>query len=145
MREKVMNQIKDNTNYLNYCRYLDFFDKCFKETRFNAYEDWTAVGMGLMNIYGMDAFPIFNYFSSKGDNNNYKGEEITKKKYLSFKNDYKPGYTIGTIYYYARIDNPEEYVKIMYEEKFQLGDVDIARKIKELAGGRFICKKTGKR
>ena len=132
--------IKKSINFKNYYTYVQFFDKCFNQIRFDSYADWIMVGMSLRNIYGDDAFELFNYFSSKG--NNYEGTEITLKKYNSFHYDYKKGYTIASIYWMAKNDNINEFVKIMNKEDLVLTELSFAMKIKELAGDMFIYKKS---
>ena len=121
--------------------YLKFFNKCFKEERFNTYGDWITVGMALKNIYGDMAFSVFDYFSSKAKN--YDGTDETRKKYASFNENYEKGYSIASIYWMAQEDNLTEYIKIMYSDDLPLEDADICIKIKELAGDRFIYKRVG--
>jgi phage/plasmid-associated DNA primase len=137
---EILSILKKSPNYMKYKLYLKLF-KCYKKSRYELYNDWRTVGMALMNVYGMDAFELFNYYSSKGDN--YDGKDATLAKYKSFKTNYEAGYTVATIYSFAKIDNPKLYKKIMFQKNFSLEDDDIAKKIKELAGDRFIYKQVG--
>jgi len=138
----ILNNIKPKILLKNnFETYKKLFDMCYKQERFDEYNNWITVGMALMNIYGMDGFEVFDYFSAKGSN--YSGTEKTRAKYTSFIHNYKEGYTTKTIYYFAKEDNIKEYIKIMGANKLSLLDDDFARKIKELAGNRFIYKKDG--
>jgi hypothetical protein len=70
---------------------------------------------------------------------NYEGYEITKCKYLTFvKKEEKKGYTVGTIYHYAIEDNKPKFIEITNNNTFELGQTDICKYIKLLAGNRFI-------
>lgn len=137
--DDIDKKLKCSNNYKFYFIYRQFFDKCYASIRFNTYKYWTDIGMALRNIYGMDAFDLFNYFSSKGGN--YEGSEITLKKYQSFKEDDEKCKGIGTIYHYAKEDNIEEYKKILYVHDKSFMETDFAEKIFELAGDRFVYKK----
>jgi len=121
--------------------YKKMFDECYKQERFENYENWISVGMALRNTFNNDddAFDLFNYYSSKG--RNYEGYEKTKFKYATFvkKIDGK-GYTIATIYYYAIEDNKPKYVEIMSKNVFELGQQDICKYLKVVAGYKFMYK-----
>ena len=121
--------------------YKKLFDKCYKQERFDTYDNWITVGMALKNIYNDLAFPLFDYYSSKG--NNYEGTDITKYKYDSFRYQYEKGYTLSVIHRFAKEDNPDEYKNIMDLHGMELEESDVALKIKDLAGDRFIYQKNG--
>ena len=129
-------------NFFYYNRYRLFFDRCYNKDRFDNYEDWTTVGMALMNIYGIEAFPLFDYFSSKGKK--YDGREKTLIKYKSFRENFKYGYKMNKIYIMAKMDNKKQYIKIMSKCDFSFKSDDVAEKVKELAGDRFIVQIDGK-
>lgn len=131
--------LQKSNNYKFYTIYRQIFDKCYTNQRFNTYEYWLSIGMALKNIYGMDAFELFDYFSSKGSN--YEGTEKTLSKYHTFKEGDTTCKGIGTIYHYAKEDNIDEYKKIIYVHDKTFMETDFAEKIYELAGDRFIYKK----
>ena len=116
-----------------------FFDKCYKQYRFENYDDWLKTGMALKNRYEEDGFILFKYFSNKSRNPDTDHE--LHKKYDSFKIDHMGGITIRTLYYFAKEDNREEYIKIVKEQsifnKFELTSTDIVKYIKILSN-RFI-------
>ena len=112
------------------------FDKCYKNTRFNDYGEWHETGMALKNIYGEEAFELFDYYSSKGDN--YGGTEKTREKWNTFYSGNEKGLGLGTIYKKAIEDNKEEYKKIMFEESPTFTETDFAEKLYELSGDNFL-------
>jgi len=119
--------------------YKKIFDECYKQERFDTYHYWSSIGMAIKNTFGVndDAINLFDYYSSKGLN--YEGYEITKCKYLTFvKKEEKKGYTVGTIYHYAIEDNKPKFIEITNNNTFELGQTDICKYIKLLAGNRFI-------
>jgi phage/plasmid-associated DNA primase len=121
--------------------FIKLFDGCYKQERFNLYEYWLRVGMAIQSYYGENetGVKLFDYFSSKG--NNYEGYEKTKLKYLTFiKKHTKEGITVATIYYYAKEDNKPKFIEIINKNSFELGQTDICKYIKVLAGNRFIYK-----
>jgi len=139
---EIKNQTVDNCNYSKtFELYKNLFDRCFKQYRFDDYQDWTRVGMAIKNVYSLMGFPLFNYFSSKGAN--YEGTDKTLKKYMTFRDNMEKGYTMLTIKSMAKEDNNDEYQKIVFNEQSvsNLDDVGFAMKIKELAGHCFISKR----
>lgn len=133
-------ELMKSNNYKYYSLYRKLFDNCYKSSSIATYDVWIEVGMSLKNIYGDDAFPLFNYFSSKAKN--YDGYEETLKKYNSFNNNGE-GYKVGTIYYHAKNDNLEVFKKIMKHDDLLLKHDDFAKTIKELAGDKYFYKKIG--
>ena len=122
--------------------YKKMFDECYKQERFDVYKDWISIGMAIRSIFGEDedGIKLFDYYSSKGST--YEGYEATKMKYLTFVKKYKEkGYTVATIYYYAMEDNKPKFIEIISKNSFELGQTDICKYIKLLAGNRFIYKK----
>jgi phage/plasmid-associated DNA primase len=121
--------------------FIKLFDECYKEERYNFYKYWFRVGMAIHSYYGNreEGVKLFDYFSSKG--NNYEGYEKTKLKYLTFiKTHNEEGITVATIYYYAKEDNKPKFIEIINKNSFELGQTDICKYIKVLAGNRFIYK-----
>ena len=43
------------------------FDDCYKQKRFDDYDDWITAGMAIKNTFNKDdALELFNYYSTKG-------------------------------------------------------------------------------
>jgi len=122
--------------------YKEIFDECYKQYRFEVYEYWIKVGMALKNTFEdqEEAFKLFDYYSSKG--NNYQGTEATEVKFKTFIRR-EEGLTIGTIYFYAMEDNKPKFIEIMNKNTFELEQSDICKYIKAIAGFKFIYKKIG--
>jgi hypothetical protein len=125
----------------NTCKKI--FDDCYKQERFDCYDYWISVGMALKNTFKNEheAFELFNYYSSKGSN--YEGYDKTKYKYKSFVRSNSDGYTIATIYYYAMEDNKPKFIEIMNKNTLDLGQTDICKFLKLIAGYKFVYKKNG--
>ena len=129
--------------------YKNIFDNCYSQERFEKYEYWMSVGMGLKNIFSQaseeTAFQLFDYFSSKS--HKYKGTDDVKNCFDKFKFLPAPGesgYTASTLYYYAKQDNKNKFIEIMNENRFELGPTDICKFIKTFAGNKFIYSKNFK-
>jgi hypothetical protein len=119
--------------------YKKMFDECYKQERFDVYDYWLSIGMALKNTFAShdEAFELFNYFSSKG--NNYDGYETTKKKFNTFiKKRTINKYTVATIYYYAIEDNKLKFIEIMNKNTFDLEQSDMCKYAHALAGKKFI-------
>jgi hypothetical protein len=140
---KIEEKLKKSKNYFYYHRYRLFFDKCYKQDRFDDYQHWTSIGMALMNIYGMDGFELFNYYSSKSVEK-YTGIENALIDYKSYYHNYDPGYKSGTIYYFAKQDNKDEYIKILDDTNLIVSEFEFAEKVKELAGDKFMYVESSK-
>lgn len=123
--------------------YRKMFDECYKQERFESYEYWLSVGMALKNTLEDEdkAVDLFDYYSSKGSN--YEGFEKTKYKFKSFTKKTQSGHTVATIYYYAMEDNKPKFIEIMNRNTFELGQTDICKYLKVIAGQKFLYKKTG--
>lgn len=132
-------KLRKSKYHKQYKKYKDLFDNCFDQKRFDEYEYWISIGMALKNIYDMDAFELFNYFSLKSSK--YEGYDKTLYKYKSFKYNYEKGYTIAMIYKYAQEDNLMEYKKIMLVNDVSFGEHDFAKTIYEFASDIFIYQK----
>jgi phage/plasmid-associated DNA primase len=139
INKNIDEELKKTKNHNLYSIYKQLFDKCFKAFRFDNYDEWIKIGMALKNVYDMDAFILFDYFSSKSKK--YEGPEETLNKFNSFKYNYDKGYTTLTIYRCARDDNKDEYSKILYQNDVSFLENDFAKKIYEFANDRFIYKK----
>jgi len=120
--------------------YKQFFENCYKQTRFDDYNTWISIGMAIKKIFpnDEDGLELFNYFSSKGQN--YDGIEIITKKFNSFDTHREKGYNVETIYYYAMQDNKPKAIDIISKNTLQLAPTDICSFIKLLAGNKFFYK-----
>ncbi len=133
---RVIEILSKLSHGVNYLLYKELFDQCFIQERFDLYEYWINIGMCLKNIYGMEGFELFDYYSSKGSN--YVGRDEVLHKYKSFKHNYTGGFTSALIYYYAKEDNASNYSRIMYKQQINFSEVEFARKIFELSNDIFI-------
>jgi hypothetical protein len=124
--------------------YKKMFDECYSQERFEVYEYWITVGMAIKNTFHNEdeAFDLFNYYSAKGSN--YEGTEKTKYKYATLvKKNSSNGFTSATIYYYAITDNKPKFIEIMSKNSFELGQTDMCKYLKIIAGHNFIYKVVG--
>ena len=123
--------------------YKQFFENCYKQTRFDDYNTWISIGMAIKKIFpnDEDGLELFNYFSSKAQN--YDGIEIITKKFNSFDAHREKGYNVETIYYYAMQDNKPKAIDIISKNTLQLAPTDICSFIKLLAGNKFFYKVEG--
>jgi phage/plasmid-associated DNA primase len=105
--------------------------------RVDEYSEWISVGMCLYTITrGSDeGFALFSEWSQKSDSFN---EYVCKEKWASF---HIGNLTMGTLRFYAKTDNPDEYGKfrnVCINESLETlnnsGDYSIAFKIMELLG-----------
>jgi len=144
INEMKNQNLEDSPYKSTFVLYKNLFDKCFKQYRFDTYDEWIKVGMAINNVYHLKGFPLFNYYSSKGTN--YDGTEKTLDKFLTFQH-MENGYTMRSVQAMAKQDNLSEYKKIIRSEEniINMEDAQIAMKIKELAGDRFISKRVEKR
>ena len=121
--------------------YKKMFDECYAQERFEIYEYWITVGMAIKNTFHNEeeAFELFNYYSAKGSN--YEGTEKTKYKYATLvKKNSSNGFTTATIYYYAITDNKPKFIEIMSKNSFELGQTDMCKYLKIIAGHNFVYK-----
>jgi hypothetical protein len=137
--DEFTKKLKKSKNYKYYKIYKKFFDHCYSQKRSDNYEYWISVGMALKNIYDMDAFELFDYFSKKS--HKYIGTLDVYQMYLTFGTNGINYKGVGTLYKFAKDDNIEEYKKILFIEQISFEDSDFAQMIFELAGDRFIYKK----
>jgi hypothetical protein len=133
IQTKVIN-IKKEYNII-----FKLIDECFDKIRYNSYNNWITIGMILKNRYGNDGFELFNYFSNKADNPDDYNKILYK--WNSFETNRE--LNIGTIYYYAKIDNINKYKEIISLsnfDKIELSSTDLCKYFKELYGNYFIWK-----
>lgn len=120
---------------------IHFMDECYKPERYNSYEYWINIGMGIKNRYGDSGYDLFNYFSKKSIK--HDTDEELQKKYNELK-IHQDGINIGTLYYYAKQDNKEKYVELVKKispfKEFAMTSTDVARYIKLLKPNHFVWK-----
>jgi len=113
-----------------------FIDECYKKSRMDDYNEWIHAGMAMYSAYSDAGFELFDYFSSKSSK--YDGTDATRLKYQSFQNNSGSGYTVSTLFYNAKKDNPTRYKEIISDSIPKFTEHLYAKKIFELAGDRFI-------
>jgi len=112
-------------------------NRCLSLKRANEYELWIKLGMCLKNIGGEQLFGLWDDFSQRGDN--YEGEEECRKYWNGFKRE---GLGRGTLNYWSKMDNLEEYMKIREENLISKIDACVFRggshdDIAEVVAGYF--------
>ncbi len=116
---------------------------CLSVKRANEYDLWIRLGMCLKNIGGDELFKLWDEFSKKGSG--YKDEADCQKFWDGFKRD---GLTRATLHWWARMDNLDEYNKIMEKNNdkkirdsiFNEGQHDdVAEVVYGLYKGEYIC------
>jgi phage/plasmid-associated DNA primase len=112
----VNNKTTDHTSSYHYKNsnvnlqeVTEIMNKCISTRRAQEYNSWIEVGMCLFNIDHEFSFELWHQFSKKSDK--YNEEECTKK-WNSFKNT-KFGLNIGSLYFFAKKDNPEQLKNIV--------------------------------
>jgi P4 family phage/plasmid primase-like protien len=118
--------------------------KLLNKKRAGPYSEWIAVGWTLYNI-SPSLLPEFIAFS-KQDNKKYQEGCCEKIWDECSKRIIDGGYTIASLYMWAKEDNPEEYIKLirssvnkLLEEVNTKADYDIAKIIKELYKFEYKC------
>ena len=163
IREDVLNKIDSykvikkrkkkfkNTKNVNNDE-LDAMIDLLSEKRSNNYSTWVEVGLALYNIDPENDYylELFIKFSKKSEK--YIDGCCEKAwKNFSSRND---GLNIGSLYYFARTDNEEEYKRIKRIDLHNLidtsiesaSDYDLAKVLHSMFENQFICgssKKTG--
>jgi len=145
------NQNHPNQFEMPFCNLLNNFefhkkiiDECFNQNRFDVYGDWITYGMAIKNTMKdpNEAFELFDYFSRKS--NKYGGREKTLKVFKDLnknQDNAKSFLTVRTIFKFAVDDNKNKFSEIMNKNLFALGDSDICKIIKSIAGHRFVYKR----
>lgn len=120
------------------------FDRCYKQDRFENYDDWLKVGMAIKNKYGEEGVELFKYYSKKA--REYDNDKELEKKYNTFSYDYENGITLKTIFYIAKEDNKEEYTNIIRNKlifnNIELTSTDVVKYIKILSNRFMWVKQT---
>ena len=118
--------------------------KLISPNRADNYDDWLDIGWCLFNIGDgtEDAFDMWVEFSSKTSKRNFNETSCM----YQWERMEKRHRTIGSLYYYAKIDSPEEYKKIqkkdsdrLFNESLNGGHYDMARWLYSKYRDEFIC------
>lgn len=115
------------------------FDECYEQKRFDEYEYWCNIMMGLKNTFGDDGYDLFVYASKKSDKFD---EEKNKIKWDGIKNNKEKQITIATLYMYAKEDNRNNFIEILNEHKL-LRQIDlthngVSKYLKQIYPDKFI-------
>lgn len=114
-------------------------------TRADDYESWIDIGWTLYNIGDgtEDALDMWIQFSSKTTKKNYFSEKVCMYEWDRME---KRGKSIGSLYFYAKQDSPEEYKKIQKKENERLfndslngGHYDMAKWLYNKYRDEFVC------
>ena len=117
--------------------------------RADDYFNWIEVGMCLHNI-SKNLLEDWIEFSKRSEK--FESEEFCKSKWNTFKNS-KDGLTFGSLYHWARNDNPEEFNKIINDSirifimKNVVGEGthwDIAKVVYHMFKDKFVCSSIAK-
>jgi P4 family phage/plasmid primase-like protien len=138
---KESKESKDSNDILSMARKLI---KLLNKKRAGPYNEWITVGWALYNI-SPTLLPDFIHFS-KQDNKKYETGCCEKIWDESSRRMTDGGYTIASLYMWAKEDNPEEYIKLiranvnkLLEEANTKTDYDVAKVIHEMYKYEFKC------
>jgi len=140
--EKIEEELKQASEFL----------AIISPTRADSYDSWFEIGLVLYNIGDgcNEALDLWIEFSSQTSKDNFSETECVFKWQHCMTNERK--FTLGTLDYYARQDNPEEYEKIKssrtkkyIRESLNGGHHDIARMLYVKYGNKFVCANLAKK
>ena len=141
INENNNNLDKDSNDDLSMAKKLI---RLLNKKRAGPYNEWITVGWTLFNI-SPKLLPEFIYFS-KQDNKKYQAGCCEKIWDECSRRITEAGYTIASLYMWAKEDSPEEYLKIIRKNVNKLlenantkADYDIAMIIKELYRYEYKC------
>jgi len=140
---KVKRKIDDySTNYVELGKIVELLSK----ERATEYHKWLYVGLALKSELfksGVCLKELFHQFSKKCEN---KYDENKVDKHWDNINERNNGYSIGSIYHWAKRDNPTQYQKLKNEDLNALlmtslseTDTDMAHVIKYMFGHLYKC------
>lgn len=124
--------------------------ECLKDKRAEDSDEWRIIGACIYNEKGDDGLPYFIEFSRKSKNHNDSDEDLKDLYYdkiAKYANHYN--YTLGTIKYYAKMDNYNKYMEITnrfqycenwdpYDWALYLSD-ELKYRLKYSLNNWFIC------
>ena len=107
--------------------------------RAESYQSWLDVGMCLFNI---DNSLLNSWIEFSKQSPSFRNGEC-EKKWKTFKNK---GFTIGSLYRWAKIDSPDEYAQLKkseihktIQESLTCTNADVAKVIYEMYKYEYIC------
>ena len=112
--------------------------------RANNFNDWIEIGWILYNIGEgcQEALEMWIEFSRLTTEGNFSETGCV----FRWSKMTKENYSIGSLRYYAKLDNPQKYDEIQSEEQRQLimnslkgGHADIAKQLYDKYSGQFVC------
>lgn len=118
--------------------------KLISAARADNFDDWLDIGWVLFNIGDgtEDALDMWIEFSSKTSKKNFSEAGCV----YQWERMEKRNRTIGSLYYYAKMDSPEEYKKIqkkdndrLFNESLNGGHYDMAKWLHNRYKGEFVC------
>ena len=134
--EKIEEELKLAQEYLN----------IISSTRADSYDSWFEIGLVLYNIGDgcNEALDLWIDFSAQTSKDNFCETECVYKWQNCMSNERK--FTIGTLDYYARQDDPTKYdtlkTKIMsknIQNSLEGGHHNIAQMLYKMYGHKFVC------
>lgn len=118
--------------------------KLISSTRADNFDDWIDIGWILFNIGDgtEDALDMWMEFSAKTSKKNFSESGCM----YYWERMEKRNRTIGSLYYYAKMDNPDEFKKIQKKESERLfneslngGHYDMAKWLHNKYRDEFVC------
>lgn len=114
--------------------------------RADAYDSWMEIGFVLFNIGegSNEALDLWIEFSAQTARENFSETECVYKWKHCMSNERK--FTLGTLDFYARQDNPDQYEKLkgrrtkkFIKDSLNGGHHDIAKMLYAKYGNKFVC------
>ena len=119
--------------------------KLISVSRADVYDDWIDIGWTLFSIGDgtEEALDMWIDFSSKTTKKNYFSEKLCMYEWERME---KRGKTVGSLYFYAKQDSPDEYKKLqkkendrLFKESLNGGHYDMAKWLHNKYRDEFVC------
>jgi P4 family phage/plasmid primase-like protien len=119
--------------------------KLISSSRADIFEDWIDIGWTLHSISDgtEEGLDLWIDFSSKTTKKNYFSEKVCMYEWEKME---RKGKTIGSLYFYAKQDSPDEYKKLqkkdnekLFNESLNGGHHDMAKWLFNKYGDKFVC------
>lgn len=112
-----INPIKYSQKTAEYIRKLL---NCYSDERRIEYYPWIRVGIALYNVFNghVIGLKLWNDWSKENDCPKYE-PGVCKLKWLEFKKN-RSNYSMGSLCYWAKLDNNKEYTKIIASQSYSL-------------------------
>lgn len=117
--KKIINDNSDNNNKKNYDKILKLL-KCYNDARRNEYYPWIRVGIALYNYFrgNRQGLEIWDNWSKENNCEKYE-IGVCNQKWIEFSKN-RSNYNIGSLCYWAKLDNNKEYTKIIASQSYSL-------------------------